>query len=85
MNDAWQECTLGDVLVLNYGKSLPAVTRIHGIVPVYGSSGLTGCHNEAIVKKRGLIIGRKGTIGSIHKSEIPFCPIDTVYYLTEKY
>ncbi|MCD4698206.1 MAG: restriction endonuclease subunit S [Bacteroidales bacterium] len=84
IQNGWVATTLGKVAVLNYGKSLTAIKRVEGKVPVYGSGGITGWHNEALVENRGLIIGRKGTVGSIHKSKIPFYPIDTVYYLTEK-
>jgi len=81
--DGWEEKTLGDVLILHYGKSLSQTNRILGSVPVYGSSGITGWHNEPLTDSCGVIIGRKGTIGSVHKSDVPFFPIDTVYYLTE--
>ncbi|MCC7357029.1 restriction endonuclease subunit S [Candidatus Uhrbacteria bacterium] len=80
----WREATLGEVAVLNYGKSLQSEKRIAGSVPVYGSSGITGWNNEALVKERGIIIGRKGTVGAIYKSETPFYPIDTVFYITQK-
>ena len=56
--------------------------RLSGDIPVYGSSGITGLHNKAFVNEEGYIIGRKGTVGSIYYSPLPFFPIDTVYYLT---
>ena len=80
----WVETTLGEVAVLNYGKSLNTSKRIKGDIPVYGSSGITGWHNESLVETRGIIIGRKGTVGVIYKSSIPFFPIDTVYFLTQE-
>jgi type I restriction enzyme S subunit len=80
----WKETTLGEVAVFNYGKGLPTESRKAGDVPVYGSSGITGFHNEALITEAGYIIGRKGTVGSIHYSDKPFYPIDTVYYLTKQ-
>lgn len=80
----WKETTLGEVAVLNYGKSLNMENRTIGEIPVYGSSGITGFHNEALINKEGYIIGRKGTVGSIYHSPVPFFPIDTVYYATKK-
>ena len=82
--NGWKKTTLGTIASFNYGKSLNAKTRINGDVPVYGSSGITGYHNEALVKEPGYIIGRKGTVGSIHYSGVPFFPIDTAFYLTRK-
>jgi len=77
----WKKCKLGEVITLNYGKSLPAKKRNGGDIPVYSSAGLTGWHDKALVDSKGLIIGRKSTIGKVYKSEIPFYAIDTSYYV----
>jgi len=79
----WQTKRLGDVLQLNYGKSLPLKSRVDGAIPVYGSNGVVGTHNEPIVDKPGLVVGRKGSAGEVHFSRGPFCPIDTTFYVTE--
>ena len=78
----WQTKRLGDVLQLNYGKSLSVKNRVEGPIPVYGSNGIVGSHNEAIVDAPGLIVGRKGSAGQVHRSLGPFCPIDTTFYVT---
>ena len=31
----WKETTLGEVLILNYGKGLTVEKRINGTIPVY--------------------------------------------------
>ncbi len=79
----WQTKRLGDVIQLNYGKSLPLKNRVEGAIPVYGSNGVVGSHNEPIVDKPGLVVGRKGSAGEVHFSRGPFCPIDTTFYVTE--
>jgi type I restriction enzyme S subunit len=79
----WQTKCLGDVLRLNYGKSLPLKSRVDGAIPVYGSNGVVGTHNEPMVSKPGLVVGRKGSAGEVHFSRGPFCPIDTTFYVTE--
>ena len=84
----WKEYKLGEIITLNYGKSLRVQDRVNGNVPVYSSAGLTGCHNRALMNSKGLIVGRKGTIGKVYYSPIPFCCIDTAYYILpcdEKY
>jgi type I restriction enzyme S subunit len=78
----WQTKRLGDILQLNYGKSLPVKNRVPGPIPVYGSNGVVGSHHEAIVDAPGLIVGRKGSAGQVHHSLGPFCPIDTTFYVT---
>ncbi|MGL5561509.1 MAG: restriction endonuclease subunit S, partial [Tannerellaceae bacterium] len=77
----WRKIKLKDICVLNYGKSLVASKRVKGTIPVYSSAGITGFHNVATINSAGLIIGRKGTVGSVYKSEVPFCCIDTAYYI----
>jgi len=77
----WIERELGDVLTLNYGWSLPEKKRVPGDVPVYGSNGIVGTHQCALVTTRGLIVGRKGSAGNVHYSRVPFCPIDTTFYV----
>ena len=79
----WDTKPLGQVLRLNYGRSLPVKGRVKGSVPVYGSNGIVGSHNRAVVEESGLIIGRKGSAGQVHRSSTPFCPIDTTFYVTK--
>ncbi|MFE7047994.1 restriction endonuclease subunit S [Streptomyces californicus] len=78
---AEKRVTLGDAIELKYGKSLPATRRIVGDVPVFGSGGISGSHNEPLVKGPGIIVGRKGTVGTIYWSESDFFPIDTTFYV----
>lgn len=77
----FSEYNLRDLLVIHYGKSLPAKNRLEGEFPVYGSSGITGYHNEYLVKGPGIIVGRKGSIGTVYFCEKDFFPIDTVYFI----
>jgi len=77
----WEVVKLEDVIELAYGKALKAEDRISGDVPVYGSSGIVGFHNEYLVEAPGVIVGRKGNVGSVFWSENNFYPIDTVYYV----
>lgn len=77
----WTICGLGDLITLNYGKSLKDSTRVPGDVPVFGSSGVIGTHNQAIVNGPCLIVGRKGNVGSVYYSTKACFPIDTVYFV----
>jgi len=80
----WQLGKVEDLLELAYGKALKATDRIPGQVPVYGSGGIAGHHNEALVFGPGVIVGRKGTIGTLYWEDQPFFPIDTVFYVRSK-
>lgn len=77
----WRETTLGEIAILNYGKALKVEDRESGEVAVYSSAGITGWHNKPIVKGKGIIVGRKGTVGSVYYADMPFYCIDTAYYI----
>jgi type I restriction enzyme S subunit len=77
----WGVVKLEEVIELAYGKSLKADDRIAGDFPVYGSSGVVGSHNEYLVEAPGIIVGRKGNVGSVFWATKNFYPIDTVYYV----
>jgi type I restriction enzyme S subunit len=77
----WSEKQLGEILTLNYGWSLPEKNRVVGDTPVYGSNGIVGSHDQALVPSQGIIVGRKGSAGNVHFSRKPFCPIDTTFFV----
>src|SRR5207247_2323714 len=77
----WERLPLGERLTLHYGKALKEDQRIEGAIPVYGSSGIVGTHEVALTKGPGIIIGRKGNVGSVYWSSKDFWPIDTVYFV----
>ena len=79
--EGWERKPLGEVALLNYGKSLKKDDRLPGSVPVYGSSGIVGTHNRAMINGPTIIVGRKGNVGSVYWSSEDCFPIDTVYYV----
>ena len=78
----WAVKKLNEVLVLNYGKALKKEDRRVGEFPVFGSSGIVGTHDEALVSGPGIIVGRKGNVGSVFWSDEDFFVIDTAYFVT---
>ena len=79
----WAKTTLGDVLQFNYGKGLPERNRSGSGFPVYGSNGVVGYHEKALVSAESLVVGRKGSVGEVHHSRGPCWPIDTTYFVDE--
>ena len=79
--NGWAATTLGRVIALNYGKSLPAPERDGGQYTVFGSNGIVGRHSQAITNAPAIVVGRKGSFGEVHFSDIPCFPIDTTYYV----
>lgn len=82
--EGWETNRLENILELAYGKALKKTERIEGDYPVYGSGGVDGSHNEFLVKGPGIIVGRKGTVGSLYWEDKDFYPIDTVFYVKPK-
>lgn len=68
-------------MTLCYGKSLKADERAEGPVPVFGSSGVVGTHTQALAQGPGIVVGRKGNVGSVYWAKRDFWAIDTVYYV----
>ncbi|MFW6012453.1 MAG: restriction endonuclease subunit S, partial [bacterium] len=62
----WRVAEVGDLVELAYGKALPKKVRNPGGVEVYGSSGSAGEHNASLVEGPGVVVGRKGTVGTVY-------------------
>ena len=77
----WEMQRVANLLELAYGKALKSTNRQEGAIPVYGSGGITGYHNTALVPNASIVVGRKGTVGSLYWEDEPFFPIDTTYYV----
>ena len=81
----WTVKRVESLLELAYGKALKSTDRVHGSVPVYGSGGITGFHNVSFIDGPSVVVGRKGSIGTLYWVDVPFFPIDTVFYVKTNY
>jgi type I restriction enzyme S subunit len=79
----WLETTLGEMLVFQRGYDITKKEQIPGPYKVISSSGPVSSHVENKVKGPGVIIGRKGTLGTVFYSEHPFWPHDTTLWVKE--
>ena len=84
LNPNWPLVQLGEVISLEYGKSLKADNRIKGPYPVFGSNGIVGYHNSCLTGAPAIIVGRKGSAGAVNFSELPCYPIDTTFFVKIK-
>lgn len=82
IRQGWEVKKLGNILELNYGKALKKEDRRDGPFPVYGSSGMVGMHDTSLTQGPGIIVGRKGNVGSVFWSDDDFFVIDTAYFVT---
>ncbi len=84
MRDGWTRVPLGEFVTLQRGHDLPAPRRRPGSVPVLGSFGVTGWHNEARAPGPGLTVGRSGaSFGVVTFSEVDFWPLNTALYAAD--
>jgi type I restriction enzyme S subunit len=81
----WPLVQLRRIARFAYGDSLADADRVDGPVPVFGSNGTVGSHNEANTSAPTIIIGRKGSFGKIQYSQVPSFVIDTAFYVDSTY
>ena len=80
---SFRECLLGDLLTFQRGFDITKAEQSSGEVPIVSSSGISSFHNEARVNGPGVVIGRKGTLGTVHYVERAFWPHDTTLWVKD--
>jgi type I restriction enzyme, S subunit len=73
--------SLKRVARLNYGDALNAQTESDGRYPVVGSGGVFGRHALSNFHAPGIVIGRKGSHGSVHWVPDQGFATDTTYFI----
>ncbi len=79
----WKECKLGDVITLQRGHDLPKSKMKDGHIPVAGSNGIIGYHNEATTNAPGITIGRSGNLGNTYLYKNDFWAHNTTLYVKD--
>ncbi len=80
----WKVQPFDKILDLAYGKALKEADRRPGSVPVFGSNGQVGWHDEKLVEGPGIVVGRKGNPGVVTWAPTDFFAIDTTFYVIPK-
>lgn len=84
MKTNWPIKKLGEVIILNYGKDIPAEDRSpNGKYLIYGANGELGRTDRFLVEGRSIIVGRKGSAGEVNLISGKFWPSDVTYYILE--
>ncbi|ACS80788.1 restriction endonuclease subunit S [Maridesulfovibrio salexigens] len=80
----WRDTIFENLVLLQRGIDLPQSQRRVGDIPILGSSGVTGYHNESKVAGPGITVGRSGaSIGVVTYSDIDFWPLNTALYVKD--
>lgn len=80
---AWQTVALGDALTFQRGFDITKTEQRDGPYPVISSSGPKTNHSEFKVRGPGVIIGRKGSLGTVFYSERDYWPHDTTLWIKD--
>ena len=77
------EMKLGDVLTFQRGFDITKAEQSPGAVPIVSSSGISSYHNKVKATAPGVIIGRKGTLGTVHFMGQDYWPHDTTLWVKD--
>lgn len=80
----WKAVKIGSVMEFIYGSALTKKNRTDGNIPVYGSNGVVGFHNEKNTNGPGIIVGRAGNAGTVTWSNKNFFIIDSAFSVKTK-
>lgn len=75
--------TLASLADIHYGSSPNGVMAVDGTFPIYGTGGVYGKATCSLFPA-GIVVARKGSLGSPHLVKQPFWPVDTTYAVIPK-
>jgi type I restriction enzyme S subunit len=79
----WRTVPLGEALTFQRGFDITKDEQREGPYSVISSSGPKSTHTEYKVRGPGVIIGRKGSLGTVFYSEDHYWPHDTTLWIKE--
>lgn len=79
----FKEQLLGNLLTFQRGYDITKAEQTEGEVPIVSSSGVSSFHNEAKAVAPGVVIGRKGTLGTVHYLDRAYWPHDTTLWVKD--
>jgi restriction endonuclease S subunit len=83
MPSDWFETTIGAQATLQRGIDITKAAQRPGRVPVISSGGVSSYHDTAAVKGPGVVLGRKGVVGSVYFINEDFWPHDTSLWVKD--
>ena len=76
----WRPALLKDLVFFQRGFDITKAEQQTGTVPVVSSSGINSYHSTAKTDGPGVVIGRKGSLGTVHYIDCPYWPHDTTLW-----
>lgn len=81
--ESWGVVEFPKFVLLQRGKDLTKKNFIDGDIPVAGSNGVIGYHNQSFVKAPGVTVGRSGSCGIVNYYEKDFWAHNTSLYVKD--
>lgn len=80
--ESWTIEPFADAVLLRRGFDLPVSKRRKGAIPVFGSNGIVGHHDEqpADIPIPGVMVGRSGSVGKVSFSTDAYWPLNTTLF-----
>lgn len=79
----WERTSFEAAMALQRGFDLPTQDRVPGNIPIYGSTGVCGFHDQARVAGPGIVTGRSGSLGQVVFAPRDFWPLNTALWVKE--
>ncbi|MCL4319297.1 MAG: restriction endonuclease subunit S, partial [Firmicutes bacterium] len=83
MQNDWIYTTIGAQVTLQRGLDITKAQQRGGHVPVVSSSGISSFHDTYAVTGPGVILGRKGVVGSVYYVSSDYWPHDTTLWVKD--
>jgi type I restriction enzyme S subunit len=83
MSSEWQRTTIGEQATLQRGFDITKAEQRPGPIPVVSSAGISSWHDTPMVQGPGVVLGRKGVVGSVHFITQEFWPHDTSLWVKD--
>jgi type I restriction enzyme, S subunit len=79
----WVDTTIGEQATLQRGFDITKADQHTGTVPVISSGGVSSYHDTAAASGPGVILGRKGVVGSVYFIASDYWPHDTTPWVKD--
>lgn len=83
MGGEWFETTIGDQATLQRGTDITKLEQRVGNIPVISSGGISSYHDTAQMRGPGVILGRKGVVGSVYYIDSDYWAHDTTLWVKD--
>lgn len=83
MSSKWKTTTIGEQVTLQRGIDITKAQQRPGVVPVVSSGGISSYHDTSYAKAPGVVLGRKGTIGTVFYITDDYWPHDTSLWVRD--